>query len=136
MIRRCAFVFLLITQSLHSAEPNPPIQPAFDRIAAFHAGETPNDAAIQVVYFHAADREPLLDFQARLGRILRDISDFYREGMARRFSVKTNGLPFSQENGQLKIHVVRGKQHELAFYCDKNGVPDAKRFIDDWKHRQ
>jgi hypothetical protein len=93
---------------------------AQQRIAAFHAGEKPNGAVLRVVYFHAADREALPEYAARLDRILTDISAFYREGMERRFGVKTAGLPLGRNDGKLVIHMVRG-QHPAAHYQHESG---------------
>ncbi|MES2476493.1 MAG: NPCBM/NEW2 domain-containing protein [Verrucomicrobiota bacterium] len=90
------------------------------RIAQFHAGEKPNGAFVRIVYFHAADREPLPDFAARLDRVMTDISEFYREGMEQRFGVKTGGIPLERKDGKLIIHVVRG-QHASAHYNYESG---------------
>jgi len=98
-----------LSRAASGVEAELPIKTAFDRIAAYHLGEKPSDSAVQVVYFHAADRNPLPDFRDRLERIVKDITDFYREEMERRFAIKTNGIPFAQENGKLLIHVVRGR---------------------------
>ena len=64
-------------------KPNPVMAAAQQRIAAFHADEKPSGAVLRLVYFHAADRDPLPDFAARLDRIMTDISGFYRDGLER-----------------------------------------------------
>jgi hypothetical protein len=110
MPRFFLLLVLFITGSSLGAGANPIMDAALKRIAAFHAGEKPSGAFVRVVYFHAADREPLPDFAARLDRSLTDISAFYREGMEQRFGVKTGGLPFERKDGKLVIHVVRGQQ--------------------------
>ena len=102
------------------AGPNPVMDAAQKRIAAFHAGEKPNGAVLRLVYFHAADREPLPDFAARLERILTDIGAFYRDGMEQRFAVKTDGLPLERNDGKLVIHMVRG-EHPAAHYQHESG---------------
>ncbi len=90
------------------------------RIAAFHAGEKPSGSVLRLVYFHAADREPLPDYAARLDRILSDISAFYRDGMEQRFGVKTVGLPLERKDGKLVIHMVQG-QHPAVHYQHESG---------------
>ena len=112
-MRRLPLFLIALLVSLHArAEEKAPsvMAAAQRRIAAFHAGEKPSGAFVRVVYFHAADREPLPDFAARLDRVMTDISAFYREGMEQRFGVKTGGLPLERKDGKLVIHMVRGEQ--------------------------
>ncbi|HZJ15060.1 MAG TPA: NPCBM/NEW2 domain-containing protein [Chthoniobacteraceae bacterium] len=119
MLRSSLLLTALLPASL-LAGPNPVMDAAQQRIAAFHAGEKPNGAVLRVVYFHAADREALPEYAARLDRILTDISAFYREGMEWRFDVKTAGLPLGRNDGKLVIHMVRG-QHPAAHYQHESG---------------
>ena len=93
MSRFCSFLVLLCLCGRLHAGPDPVMDAAERRITAFHVGEKGNGACVRVVYFYAADREPLPDYAARLDRVMTDISGFYREEMARRFAVETNGLP-------------------------------------------
>lgn len=92
------------------AGPNPVMDSAKAKIAAFHAGEKPNGAFVRVVYFHAADQAPLADFAGRLERSLVDISAFYREEMLKRYGVATEGLPLERRDGKFVLHVVKGLQ--------------------------
>ena len=110
MSRLCSFLILLFLGGLLHAGPSSVMDAAEQRIAAFHAGEKPSGACVRIVYFYAADRDPLPDYEARLDRVLTDISEFYRDEMARRFAVKTNGLPLERQDGKLVIHLVRGQQ--------------------------
>ena len=110
MSRFCSVVILLLLGGFLRAGPNPVMDAAEERIAAFHAGEKPSGAFVRVVYFYAADREPPPDYAARLDRVLTDISAFYRDEMQRRFAVQTNGLPLERMDGKLVIHLVRGQQ--------------------------
>ncbi|MGA0854719.1 MAG: hypothetical protein ACO3RK_07890, partial [Luteolibacter sp.] len=103
-----------------AAGANPVMDAALKRITAFHAGEKPSDAFVRVIYFHAADREPLPDFAARLDRSLTDISAFFCEEMEQRFGVKTSGLPFERQDGKIVAHLVRGQQ-PAAHYNYKSG---------------
>jgi hypothetical protein len=111
---------MLFAQVALLAGTHPVMEATQQRIAAFHAGEKPNGSVLRVVYFHAADREPLPDHAARLDRILADISAFYREGMEQRFGAKTAGLPLERNDGKLVIHMVRG-QHPAAHYQHESG---------------
>ncbi len=112
---------LLLTAGPLIAASNPVMDAAQKRITAFHAGEKTNNAFVRIVYFHAADREPLPDYAARLDRIMTDISAFYRDEMESRFSLKTPGLPLERnKDGKLVIHMVRGK-HPAANYKHESG---------------
>ncbi len=96
------------------------MEAAQKRIAAFHAGEEATGAVLRLVYFHAADREPLPEYVARLERVMTDISGFYRDELDGRFGVKTGGLPLERKEGKLVIHLVRG-QHPAAHYQHESG---------------
>ncbi len=114
-------LLLLLTCSLTAASSNPVMDAAQKRITAFHAGEKTNGANVRIVYFHAADREPLTDYAARLDRIMTDISAFYHEEMQQRFSVKAPGLPLERDQeGKLVIHTVKGR-HPAAHYQHESG---------------
>jgi NPCBM/NEW2 domain len=99
---------------------SPVMAAAQQRIAAFHAGEKASGSVLRLVYFHAADREPLPRYAERLERVMEDVSRFYQEGMEQRFAVKTAGIPLERENGKLKIHMVRGL-HAAAHYHHTSG---------------
>ena len=80
------------------------------KIAGFHRGQPDNRAVVKVVYFHAADREPLPNHAERLDRALSDVSDFYRDGLER-LGVRSQGIPFERdERGKIKLRLVRGAQ--------------------------
>ncbi len=121
---RCLPLFLIVGLGSIFAraeeKPNPVMASAQQRIAAFHAGEKPSGAVLRLVYFHAADREPLPDYAARLDRIMTDISGFYRDGLQQRFAVKNGGLPLERKDGKLVIHMVRG-EHPADHYEHTSG---------------
>jgi hypothetical protein len=77
-------------------------------ISEYHAGQPKSDAVLRVVYFVPNDCQPLADYEARLDRVLKDVSDFYRDGL-RRFGIENHGLPVELKNGRLVLHLVRGK---------------------------
>ncbi len=78
------------------------------------------EQSCELSIFHAADREPLADFESRLDRALTDISNFFREEMWNRFKVKIDGIPYERKYDKLVIHVVRGK-HPSSHYQHESG---------------
>lgn len=63
---------------------------------------------VRLVYFHPADRGPLAQYKSRLNRIVADVSDFYRAGLAR-FAVNDVALDFEKNESGYVIHVVQGQ---------------------------
>lgn len=108
MTPRLLFLLALLSIVHAPAATHPVMESARRKITAFHAGEKPNGAFVRVVYFHAADRKPLADHEARLDRCLTDIDAFYRDGMRQRFGVADAGVPFERKDGKLVVHTVRG----------------------------
>ncbi len=80
------------------------------KLADFHQGQPDNHTVVKVVYFHAADREPLPNYADRIERSLTDVSAFYREDLGL-LGVKSQGIPFERDDsGKIKLRVVRGAQ--------------------------
>lgn len=102
------------------AEPGLVMDAVQKRIAAFHSGEKPTGSVLRLIYFHAADRQPLSDYRPRLERIMTDVSGFFRDEMEQRFDVKTGGIPLERKDGELVIHMVRG-QHPASHYQHESG---------------
>lgn len=100
------------------------IQEAERVIAAWHAGQPPAHHALRVIYFIPKDGEPLPGYAERLDRVMNDVSDYYRDGL-RRFGIETTGLPLERTNGQLVLHLVRGKL-PAAKYTYDSGDDTAK----------
>ncbi len=88
-----------------------------------HEAEAGKEAAkplLRIVYFHAKDSEPLPDYQARLGRVMEDISSFYRDGL-KDCGISSQGLPLEKDGeGKLVLHLVRG-EHEAMHYDYSSG---------------
>ncbi|MBL9146239.1 MAG: protein kinase [Verrucomicrobiaceae bacterium] len=102
----------LSTQSvITTLDPRLPVMASVQKkLAAFHQGQPDNRAVVKVVYFHAADREPLPNYVDRVERSLSNVSDFYREDLGH-LGVKSQGIPFERdERGKIKLRVVRGAQ--------------------------
>lgn len=64
-------------------------------------------AKLRVVYFTPKATEPQAGYRERLTRILTDVSQFFRDEMLRN-GFKCDGLPLEMENGQVKLHEVKG----------------------------
>jgi hypothetical protein len=83
---------------------------------------TPNRHRLRVVYFIPSDRQPEANFQHRLDRIMTDVQQFYRQGMAE------NGygeLSFELErhlDGALQIYTVQGKHPMTAYGRDAHDL--------------
>ena len=89
-------------------------------LSAFHQGQPDNHAVLKVIYFHPKDRQPLKDHAARLDRVLTDVSDFYRDGLAG-YGFKTKGIPFDRDaSGKIRLRLVRG-EHEAKHYTHQSG---------------
>lgn len=76
--------------------------------------------ALRVVYFCPQGWEPQKDYEGRIERIMFDVRDFYREGVAA-YGVKDWALPLELVDGRLKIHLVRGKQVAAHYDYDSGG---------------
>lgn len=90
------------------------------RLAARDMDAARGRPELRLVYFHAADQEPLTDYGDRWQRILDDIRSFYRDEMER------NGfgpVTFDYErgdDGRPRFHVVTGR-HPSARYSYDTG---------------
>lgn len=81
---------------------------------------SPTNRTLQVVYWTPSDREPAANYHQRLTGIMEHIQDFYRQEMKRHgFGELTFPLT-KDEQGLLKIHLVRG-QKPFADYDRKSG---------------
>jgi hypothetical protein len=79
------------------------------RVAVFHQGAAREGVVLRLVYFHPADRGPLPKWRERLGRVMEDVSGFYRDE-TRRYGLQCDGIPLERVDGQLVFHVVRGSK--------------------------
>lgn len=87
------------------------------RVRAFHEGADKEDLKLRVIYFHAADREPLPKYQERINRIVLDIKDFYDTEFAR-VGLSDAQLPLEMDGDQVKIHVVKGAENHDGYGYD------------------
>lgn len=101
------------------------VQEARKSVAAWHAGEAASGGVLRVVYFHAADREPLPEYAERLDRVLDDVSGFYRDGL-KRLGVETAGLPLEKKDGKLVLHMVKGKHPASSYQHESGGQTEAE----------
>src|SRR5260221_466974 len=84
------------------------LREAREIIAPYHAGRARTNRTLRVVYFVPKDGAPLVNYQERLGRVMDDVSNYYRDGL-HRLDIETAGLPLERKQGKLVLHVVRGK---------------------------
>jgi len=77
-------------------------------LAAYRERQPQATNLLRVVYFVPKDGDALPNYQARLDRIVTDVSDFYRDAFLR-FGIQTAGLPQERKDGRLVVHLVRGK---------------------------
>ena len=77
---------------------------------------------LKIVYFTPADEKPLEDRQERLGRVMRNVQDFYRNGMAANgYGPMTFGLEWETPK-KLKLYMVRGKKKLLEYGRNDSSV--------------
>lgn len=70
---------------------------------------------LRIVYFTPSDRAPAPGYEQRLGTIMEDIHDFYRDGMKRLgFGPKSFTLEHDA-SGRLLIHLVKGTKPDANF---------------------
>lgn len=94
-------------------------------VAAYHAGRPPATNLLRVVYFVPKDGGPLSNYTERLDRVMKDVSDFYRDGF-RRFGIELPGLPLERHGGRLVIHLVRGKLPASEYHYDSGDETAAE----------
>lgn len=74
-----------------------------------------NEHQLNVIYFVGNDREPLADYERRISELLLHLQQFYGKEMARNgMGARSFGL-VREENGNVKIHVVRGKKPHTEY---------------------
>lgn len=89
---------------------------ALSIIDAYHNPRPANSPKkLRIVYFTPSDREPAPEYEQRLGAIMEDIHDFYRDGMQRlgfgprSFAMERDG------SGRLIIRLVKGSEPDASF---------------------
>lgn len=82
--------------------------------------DAPPGKSLRVVYFHPQDREPLKDHRARWDAIMSDIQRFYVDQM-QRLGYGEVTLALEREDGQLKLHEVRGAANDDGAYNYRAG---------------
>ncbi|HEY3913572.1 MAG TPA: NPCBM/NEW2 domain-containing protein [Verrucomicrobiae bacterium] len=70
---------------------------------------------LRLLYYTPSDRDPAPNYEKRLGAIMEDIHDFYRDGMARLgFGPKSFAMEHDG-SGKLIIHFVKGTKPDSSF---------------------
>jgi len=73
----------------------------------YHSKEKNVYNIVKVVYFHANDQDPLLNWRDRLTRTLDDVSRFYQEEF-NKYGIKNEGIPFEKNKGQYIFYLIKG----------------------------
>jgi hypothetical protein len=99
--------------------PVPEDQQAALALSIIDAYHNPRPASppkkLHLLYFTPSDREPAPAYEQRLGAIMEDIHDFYRDGMARLgFGAKSFALD-RDGSGKLVIHLVKDTEPDASF---------------------
>ncbi len=84
------------------------------RLPAERTTTVGQDRVLRVVYFCPKGTAPQKDYRARLERIMFDVRDFYRTGMAA-YGVENWVLPLELVDERLRVHLVRGREGEDAY---------------------
>jgi len=84
------------------------IQSAYTVIQDYISKENKTRPVVKVVYFHAADKEPLTNWKERLNFTLQDVSQYYKEELAK-YGIQSDGIPFEEEaSNQIVFNLVQG----------------------------
>ncbi len=125
---------MLAGRSAKAADPQP--IPAEDArvifankvLAEYQAGEPRNQRVLHVAYYCPSDRTPAPDYQARLERVLGEISAFYATQL-HQYGLPSAGIPLAQdEHGRLVIHLVKGA-HPAAEYSEAKSSTEIRRDV-------
>ena len=110
---------------------DPRVSAANQILAEYQAGAPHNHRVLHVAYFRPADRTPAPDYQARLGRALDDISQFYAAQL-QHYGLPSTGIPLNKDaSGQLVIHLVKGTRPAAEYSEAKsaNEIHEAVRKV-------
>ena len=70
---------------------------------------------LRIVYFTPSDRAPAPEYEQRLGAIMEDIHDFYRDGMKRLGFGPESFVMEHDASGRLVIHLIKGTEPDASF---------------------
>jgi len=88
-----------------------------------HAQETQkNPPPVKIVYFTPSDCVPLENRQERLGRVMKNVQEFYRRGMEKQgYGPMTFALEWESPD-RLKLYEVQGKKRQSEYGRNDSGV--------------
>ena len=108
---------------------DPRVTTARQILADYQAGAPRNHRVLHVAYFCPADRTPAPDYQARLGRVLGDISKFYATQL-QSYGLPSDGIPLDYDaTGNLVIHLVKGT-HPAADYSEAKSADEIYQDVE------
>ncbi len=96
--------------------------------------EDASDYRVRVIYFVPRDREPVENWEQKVRVLVYFVDSFYRNDLQAK-GLKTKGLAWQEINGQLQVHLARGRR-PASYYndaptFDKNA--QFRRVADDLK---
>lgn len=100
-------------------------------ILADEVAVVPAEHPLNIVYFLGNDNEPSVDYERRLSEIMLFVQQFYAKEMTRNgYAGRSFGME-RLENGNVKLHVVRGK-HSHREYVYGTGHGKCLEDIHEW----
>lgn len=85
-----------------------------------------NDYRVRVAYFVPNDRQPASHWEQKIRVIVYFVDSMYRNDLIAK-GLKTPGLNWEQEDGQVKVHLVRGRE-PADYYTNPPVYDDTKQF--------
>lgn len=86
----------------------------------------PHKYEVRVAYFVPSDRQPVANYEQKIRVITQFVNSMYRNDLASK-GIRTEGLTWQQEQGETKIHLIRGK-HPAAYYTKPPAYDKNKQF--------
>ena len=133
ILRLIATLALLLSAGKLCAQPVAPEDPrvttARQVLASYQADAPRNHRVLHVAYYCPADRTPAPDYQARLTRVLTDISKFYADQM-HHYGLPSDGIPLDiGPDGLVVIHMVKGS-HPAADYSEAKSANEIHQDVE------
>lgn len=87
---------------------------AYNQLTKYHADHQRTNNVVKIVYFYGNDSEPQANLDARLTRILDDVSKFYSEEF-KKHGLNLDGVPFEKINGKYTFNIVKGDSSSKSY---------------------
>lgn len=100
------------TNSLSSSADK--IIKAYRQLTDYHADHQRENNVVKIVYFYGNDSEPQPGLDARLTRILDEVSKFYGEEF-KKHGIDIDGVPFEKISGKYIFNMVKGDSSSISY---------------------